>query len=139
MQCKRISQMKKLTFNNKILFYSFEIKLELHKRLFWVFQTPFFKRNFWCSFTAALSNFYKKNMKTVIAQTHVLHFIFGLQYRGRNTRGKNWMLCKGQSKESAVFRWFSDDFKSFFRQLSLYLSQNWSSDGYFEVLIVEQV
>ena len=30
--------------------------------------------------------------------------------RGRNTRGENWMLCKGQSKESTVFliilRWF---------------------------------
>ena len=47
-------------FGNKIPFHSFEMKLEL-KDFFWVLQTPFFKRNFWfSSFTAALSNFYKK-------------------------------------------------------------------------------
>ena len=31
-------------------------------------------------------------------------------HRGRNTRGENWMLCKGQSKESAVFQSFYHDF-----------------------------
>ena len=56
------------------------------------------------------------------------------RHRGRNTRGENWMLWKVQSKESAVFRTFSNNFLSFFRQLPLYLSQNWSSDGHFEML-----
>ena len=33
-----------------------------------------------------------------------------LFHRGSNTRGENWILWKGQSKESAVFRSFYDDF-----------------------------
>ena len=56
------------------------------------------------------------------------------RHRGRNTGGENWMLRKGQSKESAIFPIISWQFLVFFWHLPLYLSQNWRSDGHLEVL-----
>ena len=59
----------------------------------------------------SLSIFLHKKIKIVccliVLSRHCQNRLSGVysreDHRERNTRGENWMLCKGQSKESAVF------------------------------------
>ena len=73
---KDFSNEKKLSFNNKILFFSFEMELEW-KDFFGFFRLRFLKETFGFPLLQHLA-ISIKNMKTVITQTYVLHFIFGL-------------------------------------------------------------
>ena len=90
--------------------------------------------HFWPFFANCIVIFHKSEVQTVVLRRYNRSTFFWFRHYGLRCRWRP-CTCLANSQKLAADKWpFYDHIWPFFCQLYVYLSQNWGSDGNFEVL-----